>query len=116
LPGMCFLRAVQRWKSASLILPTGLRIGCNVRAERSQTAYPTAIISLPGIFHLFKSLQKHLAGKRFATDADVKQVVTLWLQTLDINFFAGIQTMGYTVVQIPLCTTWQSSGLQQTST
>ena len=26
---------------------------------------------------------KHLDGKRFATDADVKQAVTSWLQTLD---------------------------------
>jgi hypothetical protein len=35
---------------------------------------------------------KHLAGKAYATDADVKQAVTSWLRKLDTNFFsAGIQ-------------------------
>ena len=33
-------------------------------------------------FNLFGPLKKHLAGKRFATDADVKQAVTSWLSTL----------------------------------
>jgi hypothetical protein len=28
-------------------------------------------------------INKHLAGKQFATDTDVKQAVTSWLQTLD---------------------------------
>jgi hypothetical protein len=43
-------------------------------------------------FHLFGFFEKHLAGKRFATDADVKQAVTSWLQTLDTSlFFNGIQ-------------------------
>jgi hypothetical protein len=38
--------------------------------------------------------EKHLAGKRFVTDADVKQVVSSWLQTLNADlFYAGIQTM-----------------------
>jgi len=28
-------------------------------------------------------INKHLAGKQFATDTDVKQAVTSWLQALD---------------------------------
>jgi hypothetical protein len=37
---------------------------------------------------------KHLAGKRFTTDADVKQVVTSWLQTLDTDFiYTAIQAL-----------------------
>jgi hypothetical protein len=32
-------------------------------------------------------LKKHLAGKQFATDANMKQAVTSCLQTLYINFF-----------------------------
>jgi hypothetical protein len=34
-------------------------------------------------FKLFEPLKKNLAGKRFATDAQVKQAVTSWLQILD---------------------------------
>lgn len=34
--------------------------------------------------HLFGLLKKHPAGKRFATDADVKRDFTPWLQTLDM--------------------------------
>jgi hypothetical protein len=35
----------------------------------------------------------YVGGKRFATDADVNQAVTSWLQTLDTNsFHVGIQT------------------------
>jgi hypothetical protein len=40
------------------------------------------------------ALNKHSAGKRFATDADVKQAVTSMLQTFYINFFyTGIQVL-----------------------
>jgi len=37
--------------------------------------------------YLFGLLKKHLAGKRFETDVDVRQAVTSWPQTLDIDFF-----------------------------
>jgi len=36
-------------------------------------------------FHLFGPLEKHLAGKHFATEANMKCPVTFWLQTLDTN-------------------------------
>ena len=43
---------------------------------------------------LFGPHNKKLAGKRFVTDADVKQVVTSWLQTLDTDtFYAGVGTL-----------------------
>jgi hypothetical protein len=32
-------------------------------------------------------LEKYLASKQFAVDADVKEAVTYQLQTLDTNFF-----------------------------
>jgi hypothetical protein len=32
---------------------------------------------------------KHLAGKPFLTDIDVKQVVTSWPQTFDVDFFCA---------------------------
>jgi len=39
----------------------------------------------PCDFCLFEPRKKHLASKKFATDADVKQAVT-WLQTFDKDF------------------------------
>ena len=49
---------------------------------------------LPSDFNLFGPLKKHLAGKRFATDADVKQAVTSWLSILNTYFFyTGIQAL-----------------------
>jgi len=45
-------------------------------------------------FHSFRPLKKYLDHKRFSTDADVKQVVTSCLETLDINlFYAWIQLL-----------------------
>jgi hypothetical protein len=45
----------------------------------------------PSDFNLFGLLKKHQAGKNFAADANIKQAVTSWLQTLDSSFFyAGI--------------------------
>jgi hypothetical protein len=42
-------------------------------------------------FHLFRSLQKHLADKRFAIDADTEQAVTsrLGKPDVDILFLCG---------------------------
>jgi histone-lysine N-methyltransferase SETMAR len=44
-------------------------------------AYTPGLI--PSDFHPFGLLEKHLAGKRFAADADVRQAVVSCLQTLD---------------------------------
>ena len=42
----------------------------------------------------FGSLTKNLAGKRFVTDANVKQAVTSWLQKLNTSsFHARIQAL-----------------------
>jgi len=56
LPGTSLLRDVHRWKSAGLILTTGLQIDCGIRAGRSQTAFPTSKDFAPKISHPFKSL------------------------------------------------------------
>jgi len=51
-------------------------------------------ITRPSDFFLFGHLQKHLTGKRFVTDADMKQDVTSWLQNLATDFFySGIQSL-----------------------
>ena len=48
----------------------------------------------PSNFHLIGLLKKHLRIKRFPTDADAKQAVTSWPQTLHSDFFyAGIQAL-----------------------
>jgi hypothetical protein len=55
-------------------------------------------------FHLFVSLEKHLAVKLFVTDANMKQAVTSWLQTSDISFFSCWDTsFGVMVGQIFKC-------------
>jgi len=41
-------------------------------------------------YHQLGLLKKQLIGKRCETDADVKQAVTSWLQTLDTEFFLDI--------------------------
>jgi hypothetical protein len=41
----------------------------------------------PSDFRLFVPLRKHLDGKLFAADADVKQAFISRLQTLDTDFF-----------------------------
>jgi hypothetical protein len=55
LPGTSLLREAHRWKSAGLILPTGLQIDCGIRAGRWQTAFPTSKNFAPKISHFFKS-------------------------------------------------------------
>ena len=49
----------------------------------------------------FEPLKKHLIGKQFAVDTEVKQAVTYWLQTCDISFF-------YTQIQalVPCWNIW----------
>jgi hypothetical protein len=46
--------------------------------------------------------KKHLTGKHFATDTDVKQAITSSLQTLDTDFF-------YALVQA-LVPWWKGAG------
>jgi hypothetical protein len=37
-------------------------------------------------FYLLGSIEKYLAGKRFAADADVKQALSSWLEALHADF------------------------------
>jgi len=54
--------------------------------------------------HLFRLLKRHLGGNWLAADANVKQAVTCWLQTLHTNFFyAATQAL---VGQIFMTTMW----------
>ena len=48
----------------------------------------------PSDFHLFGHLKKQVTGKRFDTDANVKQAVASCLQTLVTDFFyTGTQAL-----------------------
>jgi len=65
----------------------------------------------PSNFDLFGTLTKHLAGKPFTTDTDVKEAVTSWLRTFDIDFFyAGYQPwcQGGTNAKFSILITWWS--------
>jgi hypothetical protein len=42
---------------------------------------------LPSNFDMFGPLNKHMCGKQFAKDSNMKQAVTSWLQALDTSFF-----------------------------
>lgn len=48
----------------------------------------------PGVFHPCVPRKQHVASKGLATDTDVTQAVTSWLQTSDTDlFYAGIQAL-----------------------
>jgi len=54
----------------------------------SQSTFPTVAMQHRAIpIHLFGLAEKHLAGMRLAVDAEVKQVVICWLQTVDTSFY-----------------------------
>jgi hypothetical protein len=41
-------------------------------------------------------LKKHLGGRRFATDGEVQQAITSWLQAIDNDiFYAGTDALVY---------------------
>ena len=65
----------------------------------------------PSAFHYFGPLTTEMAGKRFATDTEVKQVVTSWLQTLGTDlWYVGKQALVYEVTNAPMLTMtiWRS--------
>jgi len=58
----------------------------------------------PSDIRLFEHLNKHLAGKQFATEADVKQAVTSCLQTHHTCFFlCRDTTLSVSVEQVLKC-------------
>jgi len=62
---------------------------------------------MPSNFCLFEPLKKHLAGKWFTTDSEMKQGVTYWLQTIDNDsFYAKIQNPGLIMRQMLKCQWW----------
>jgi hypothetical protein len=48
---------------------------------------PYSLVCPLSNFHLFSPFKEYLAGKRYATDPNVKQAITSWLQTLEPIFF-----------------------------
>jgi len=56
----------------------------------SQSAFPTVPMQHRAVpVNLIGLAEKQLAGMRLAVDAEVKQVVTCWLQTVDISFYCA---------------------------
>jgi hypothetical protein len=87
LPGRCFLRGPNKGKSLGPILPTRL-----VTVVMDHSPYSPDLTRSD--FWLCVPLKQHMACKWFATNADVKQAVTFWLQTPDTSFFcAKIQAL-----------------------
>ena len=76
---------MENTRSLGRILPTALLAGHCATTARLRTTQPTAPTSRP-------LTPWTLASTLFATDADVKQAVTSWLQTTDTD----LPTPGYT--------------------
>jgi len=63
----------------------------------------------PSDFNVFVTHMKHLAGKQFAVNTDLKQAVTFWLQTLGTDFcYTGIQNLVSWYKKISVVPTWRS--------
>jgi len=73
LPANCFLTGPTRRKSLGSIVPTELVPGYGVMAPSGGMDYPPYSLCLVRSLRL---LMNHLAGKRFAVDANVEQDVT----------------------------------------
>jgi hypothetical protein len=67
--------------------PIGLVTGYGSVAGRSWNLPSCGPDLAPSDFRLFVPLKKHLDGKQFAADADVKQAFTSRLQIFDTDFF-----------------------------
>ena len=68
-------------------------------------------------FQLFEPLKKHLAGKQFATDDQVKQAVTSWLQIYTIFLPLRDTSLCATVRQmlnclLPMCYSHIEGGIK----
>jgi hypothetical protein len=80
LVSQVFLRGQNKWKYLDLKLLSSHDI---TTRKSSNTLPPTTRQN----FASFVRSKKHLAGRRFTEDANVKQAVTSWLQALDTYFF-----------------------------
>ena len=69
------------------VTPNGLGNGHGETAGKLLSTPPDSPDISAGDSYLFRPLNKHLAKKPLAQDADVQQAVTSWLHTLDTDFF-----------------------------
>lgn len=77
---------------------------------------PCSSYLIPSNFCRFEPLKKHLAGKWFTTDSEMKQGVTYWLQMVDIDFFyAKLQGPGLITRQMLKCQWWLFCALMCTT-
>ena len=73
---------------------TVVRVVHNLPAITIQPVTILVCSVVPRDFCVFGLQKKHLAGKQFALNTDLKQAVTCWLQTLGTDFcFRGIQDL-----------------------
>jgi hypothetical protein len=110
LPAMCFLWSPKRWKSLDPRLPTGLVTGYGRVTWRLWTTRYNPDLA-PSDYRLFGSLKKHLAGKWFAADVDMKQATGSWGWFLLPRDRAGVSA---TVGQVHKCQWWLCGGLMGT--
>uniref|UniRef100_A0A8C4SL12 Histone-lysine N-methyltransferase SETMAR n=1 Tax=Erpetoichthys calabaricus TaxID=27687 RepID=A0A8C4SL12_ERPCA len=77
------------------LLSQGNSKGCLEKLKFEILPHPPYSTDLaPCDFHLFRLLNKHLGGRQFKTDDNVKKVVQEWLQGQDKTFYsAGIQAL-----------------------
>jgi hypothetical protein len=79
---MYFLQYSKILKSLHPLQPTGSVTGYGAYGWDVVDDPPySRDLAIPNDFHLFGSLNKHMTGKIFARDADMKQTVTARLDT-----------------------------------
>jgi hypothetical protein len=66
-------------------MPTGRVTLYGTTAGWATDQHPYNSDFAPSVFSLFGHLKNNMAGKRSAKDADMKQAVSSWQQTLDTN-------------------------------
>lgn len=74
-----------KWKSLATI--SGLQESPIPPSYKAVNSPKSSCQYTPSNFHVFGPHKKHLTDKWFATDANMKQGVTSFLQTLDTDFF-----------------------------
>ena len=88
LPARCFLKERKRLRRWA-VTPTGLGICHEETAGKLLSTPPYSPDISADDSYLFRPLEKRLAKKPLAQDADVKQAITSWLHTLDTDFFCA---------------------------
>jgi len=115
LPAMYFLRCSKIWKSLYPLQPTGSVTGYDAYGW-DVVDHPSYSrdLAIPNNFHLFGPLSKHVAGKIFSRDADMKQTVTPRLDTWHrflLRRYTSLENHDETSVYMLKVITWRQDML-----